>query len=63
MCTEEETLEELTPYTEEDLSLLYPNPQLDANQFFIDNFVKVSINWSEHYLEVCMICIMVLTII
>ncbi|XP_019856281.1 PREDICTED: ectopic P granules protein 5 homolog [Amphimedon queenslandica] len=32
----------LIPYSEEDLSLLYPNPQLGANTEFIDNFIKES---------------------
>ncbi len=41
VLTEGERLEELTPYTAEDLALLYPNPQLDANHIFIESFVQV----------------------
>ena len=29
------------PFTEEDLSLFYPNPQLQACPDFIDNFIRV----------------------
>ena len=36
--------EELSPFTEEDLSLMYVNPQLVANQEFVENFMRVSIN-------------------
>ena len=31
----------IVPFSEDDLSLLYPNPQLAANQDYVDNFIKV----------------------
>ena len=40
--TGEAALEDLVPYSEEDLTLFSPNPQLDSNQLFIDNFLTVS---------------------
>ena len=33
--------EQLIPYTEEDLALLCPNPQLAANDEFVENFIRV----------------------
>ena len=36
-------MEDLVPFTEEDLALLYPNPQLDAQPLFVDNFIKVCV--------------------
>ena len=36
-----EVNDDLTPFTEEDLSLMYVNPQLVANQEFIESFMKV----------------------
>lgn len=35
-------IEDTVPYNEEELAALYPNPQLDANEQFIDYFIKVS---------------------
>ena len=35
-------IEDAVPYNEEELAALYPNPQLDANEQFIDYFIKVS---------------------
>ena len=32
-----------SPFTEEDLTLLYPNPQLASNPEFVENFLKVSV--------------------
>ena len=40
--TEEECEDELTPFSEEDLAILYPNRQLDTNSLFVDNFLQVS---------------------
>jgi len=34
--------EDTVPYSEEELAALYPNPQLDANEEFIDYFIKVN---------------------
>jgi len=34
-------MDDTVPYTEEELAVLYPNPQLDANKQFIDQFIKV----------------------
>lgn len=31
------------PYNEEELAALCPNPQLDANEQFIDYFIKVTV--------------------
>ena len=46
MCThqlaESEYLEEMQPFTEEDLSILYPNPQLDTRTVLEDTFIRVS---------------------
>lgn len=41
----DEANEDLSPFTEEDLALLYVNPQLIANQEFVENFIKVSQRW------------------
>ena len=45
MCTpatsESEYLEEMQPFTEEDLSILYPNPQLDTQTVLEDTFIRV----------------------
>ena len=38
----DEVSEDLTPFTEEDLALMYVNPQLVANQEFVENFIRVS---------------------
>ena len=38
--------EDLAPWTEEELCRLYKNPQLDALDKFVDNFLKVRM--SEH---------------
>ena len=35
--------QKLIPYTEDDLALMYLNPQLAANQEFVENFIRVSI--------------------
>ena len=35
-------IEDTVPYNEEELAALYPNPQLEANEQFIDYFIKVS---------------------
>ena len=34
-------VDDTVPYTEEELAALYPNPQLDANEQYIDQFIKV----------------------
>ena len=34
-------MDDTVPYTEEELATLYPNPQLDVNERFIDQFIKV----------------------
>ena len=39
--TEQEVLEKLTPFSEQELAALYPNPQLDANPLFVDLFIQV----------------------
>ena len=36
-------MDDTVPYTEEELAALYPNPQLDANKQFIDQFIKVCV--------------------
>ena len=38
---EQEYMEEMLPFTEEDLSILYPNPQLDSQSVFVDTFIRV----------------------
>ncbi|XP_065885232.1 ectopic P granules protein 5 homolog isoform X2 [Dysidea avara] len=35
-------VDDTVPYTEEELAALYPNPQLDANEQYIDQFIKDS---------------------
>ena len=37
-------MEDTVPYNEDELAALYPNPQLDANEQFIDYFIQVSRN-------------------
>lgn len=32
----------MQPFTEEDLSILYPNPQLDTQTLLVDTFIRVS---------------------
>jgi len=46
---EQEVIEEMTPFSEQDLATLYPNPQLDANPLFIDHFIQQS-NQERHEL-------------
>ena len=43
--------QKLIPYTEDDLALMYLNPQLAANQEFVENFIRVSI---IIYMYICM---------
>ena len=47
ICLHVATMESVTtvncPFTEEDLTLLYPNPQLASNPEFVENFLKVSV--------------------
>lgn len=35
-------IEDTMPYNEDELAALYPNPQLDANEQFIEYFIHVS---------------------
>ena len=42
LSSESEYLEEMQPFTEEDLSILYPNPQLDTQTVLEDTFIRVS---------------------
>lgn len=42
LIVEATDIEDTVPYNEEELAALYPNPQLEANEQFIDYFIKVS---------------------
>ena len=38
---EQEYVEEMEPFSEDDLSLLYPNAQLDNQSILVDAFIRV----------------------
>ena len=42
LIAEQEYMEEMQPFTEEDLSILYPNAQLDTQSVLVDTFIRVS---------------------
>ena len=42
LSSECEYVEEMQPYSEEDLSIFYPNPQLDTQSVLVDTFIRVS---------------------
>ena len=42
LIVEATDIEDTVTYNEEELAALYPNPQLEANEQFIDYFIKVS---------------------
>ena len=39
---QQEFIEEMEPFSEEDLAILYPNAQLDNQNVFVDAFIRVS---------------------
>ena len=41
IAAEQEYMEEMQPFTEEDLSILYPNAQLDTQSVLVDTFIRV----------------------
>ena len=43
--------EDTIPYNEEEVAALYPNPQLDANEEFIEYFIKVSEKFLSYILS------------
>ena len=55
LSPESEYIEEMQPFTEEDLSILYPNPQLDTQTLLVDTFIRVR-NMSA---SACMVALIV----